>query len=469
MQGSKLFKVLAVLGEREWKELFAYLSERYHSNAKLIVLFHFIFKRRANLSSKKLSMDEVRTTLFGFKSEKYIRNLMSQLYNQLENFLVFNEFSDRKNEQKLYLFNALNKRGLYDLANNCAAKFRSEWSDLSIKDHRNIGILLQLNHDHFLSNNPIKLSSKYDLLSDLIISFNSYRKFLTEYYQFILLNVNRFESENEKSTTLDSFGDLFNQDSSALITVGYLIKILEQDEQAFKYLFRELCSGEHNYSEELSIIVYMKCRDFIYKKLNDGQLGYTNEFIYIIDIGINEEYLLYKGQLSSLLFYNIFSTACGLGELTWARNYLKKYIGLVPKAEIESVKKIAAAELNFSFHKYHQAINVLNRLEVLNLSMKFKQRLMLVCSYYVTYDEYFFIDTQLNNYNQFFYYNKSKLSRNNFEGGLNLGKILRQLVNHVSEQVIMKQIETLNPLAFRLRLPTIIEQRKIYVKKHGLN
>ena len=471
MHSSKLFKVLAALEEVEWIEFRDHLKSNTQQKSKVLSLYFYIFKRRQVLDSNKLAMSEVRTQISGYRSEKYIRNLMSQLFSHLEEYLILNEFKTQKNDQKLHLFNALNKRGLYHLADNYASKLRSQWSDPRIKDHKNYNRLLQLSHAHYLSNNPIKNSNKVDLLSELFKSYNSYQEVMLKFYSFLLANEKKITDISKIEDKILDFNNHFNNDSekSLLRTIINLRLLLTNDSKSFTYLFDELCSDSHHYSDELAIIVYEKCRVYITKQVASQKTQYSEKLLAIYDIGIQRGYLLFNGRMSVLQFSNIFSTACGLGKIEWAKKYLTKYISLISIESVSFIELLSSAELHFAGHSYFNAIEILNQVELVDINLKLKQRYMLLCSFYVIHDNYSFIDAQINNYNQFLYYNKAKLSDSLFEASLNLGKIIRLLVTNKNENKTLEQINKIKHLVFRLRLPTIIEQRKIYAKKMGLN
>jgi len=469
MHSSKLFKVLAALEEGEWLDFRNHLKSNTQQKSKVLSLYLYIFKKRQVLDSNKLAMSEVRTQISGYRSEKYIRNLMSQILGHLENYLIYSEFQSQEDEQKLYLFSALNKRGLYKLANNYASKLRIEWADPFKENHRNIERLLRLNHSHFLSNNPLKRGERFNILFELIKSFNTNTKLLEYYYDFLLINEKILTNSNEIELSKREYGHYFESENSILQTYKNLLKILNEDENAFSELFEKLISDKITYSDELSILVYTKCRIFITAKVGKGEYQYSKKLLAIFELGIERGYLLYKGRMSLPVFYNLFSVACGLNEIEWAKDYLEKYINLIPSSVVLSINELAIAEIKFVEFNYFDSIQRLNQVELLNIGMKLRQRWLLLCAHYVVYDDYSFIDAQINNYNQFFYYNRSKISAANFESGLNLGRVIRQLVTGEEENEILKQISDAKRIAFRLRLPTIIEQRKIYAKKMGLN
>jgi len=471
MHNSKLFKVLSTLGEVEWIEFREHLKANTQQKSIVLSLYHYIFKRRHKLDSKKLAMSEVRTQISGYRSEKYIRNLMSQLYNHLEEYLILNEFRLQKEDQKLYLFNALNKRGLYHLANNYASKLRSQWGDTKMKDHKNYRRLLQLSHAHYLSNNPIKNVKKVDLLSELFKSYNSYAEVMLKFYSFLFANEKKITDISKIEDEILDFNTHFNVDSETnlLNTIINLRLLLTEDNNAFNYLFEELCSDSHYYSDELAKIVYIKCRVYVTKQVASQNAQFSEKLLAIYEVGIQRGYILFNGRMSVLQFYNIFSTACGLGKVNWAKNYLIKYINLVPAESVSYIKLFSTAELHFVGYSYFKAIEILNQVQLVDINLKSIQRFMLLCSFFVTHDSYSFIDAQINNYNQFFYYNKTKLSNSYLEASLNLGRIIRLLVTKTDEEETLHQINNTKHLVFRLRLPTIIEQRKIYAKKMGLN
>ena len=467
----RLLELLKTFKKAEWNDCAQYLRMHYSADGEEYALYQYIKQKQHQLKHDRLTVDFFHQKLFSSVPRKYVQNTASRLSKRIEAYIIQIEIDKDTEGQKLYLFKALNGRGLYPYADQQAAKCRKQWSDPNLKDHRNFSRLLQLNHAHYLSNNPIKNTNKIHLLSELITTYNSYAELMLKFYSFLLANEKKLTDISEIEHKLLDFNSYFENysEDNLLKTIINLRLLLTEDDEAFNYLFDELCSDVHNYSDEIAIIVYEKCRTFLTKKVSIGNYRFSEKLLYMFKLGIQRGYLLYNGTMPKNLFYSLFSTACGLGKVEWAKNYLEDYIDLIPKKNLSSIKKLAEAEINFVEFYFTETISILNKLEIIDLNMKLKQRYMLICSFFVIHDNYSFIDSQINNHNQFFYYNKSRMKNSLFKGGLNLGKIIRLLVTGIDESEINNQIRNTKYLAFRLRLPTIIKQRKIYAKKMGLN
>jgi len=467
----RLLELLKTFKKAEWNNCAQYLRMHYSAEGEEYALYQYIKQKQPQLKDDRLTVDFFHQKLFSSVPRKYVQNTASRLSKRIEAYITQVEIDKDTEGQKLYHFKALNGRGLYRYADQQAAKCRKKWNDTNLKDHRNFSRLLQLNHAHYLSNNPIKNTNKIDLLSELIKTYNSYAELMLKFYSFLFANEKKITDISKIEDKILDFNTHFNVDSETnlLNTLIKLRLLLTEDNNAFNYLFEELCSDSHHYSDELAIIVYEKCRVYITKQVASQKTQHSEKLLAINDIGIQRGYLLFNGRMSVLQFSNIFSTACGLGKIEWAKKYLTKYISLISIESVSFIELLSSAELHFAGHSYFNAIEILNQVELVDINLRLKQRYMLLCSFYVIHDNYSFIDAQINNYNQFIYYNKAKLSDSLFEASLNLGKIIRLLVTNKNENKTLEQINKIKHLVFRLRLPTIIEQRKIYAKKMGLN
>jgi len=467
----RLLELLKTFKKAEWNDCAQYLRMHYSAEGEEYTLYQYIKQKQPQLKDDRLSVDFFHQKLFSSVPRKYVQNTASRLSKRIEAYIIQIEIDKDTEGQKLYLFKALNGRGLYRYADQQAAKCRKQWSDPEVKDHNNFSRLLQLNHAHYLSNNPIKNSNKIDILSELIKTYNSYAEVMLKFYSFLFANEKKITDISKIEDEILDFNTHFNVDSETnlLNTIINLRLLLTEDNNAFNYLFEELCSDSHYYSDELAKIVYIKCRVYVTKQVASQNAQFSEKLLAIYEVGIQRGYILFNGRMSVLQFYNIFSTACGLGKVNWAKNYLIKYINLVPAESVSYIKLFSTAELHFVGYSYFKAIEILNQVQLVDINLKSIQRFMLLCSFFVTHDSYSFINAQINNYNQFFYYNKTKLSNSYLEASLNLGRIIRLLVTKTDEEETLHQINNTKHLAFRLRLPTIIEQRKIYAKKMGLN
>ena len=81
--------------------------------------FEYLHKRRERISSIT-DADGVRENHFPQMTLKGFSNMMSRLFNWLEEWLAIEEFKKQRYQEEVMLVKAYNRRGLYKLANSHA-------------------------------------------------------------------------------------------------------------------------------------------------------------------------------------------------------------------------------------------------------------------------------------------------------------------------------------------------------------
>jgi len=467
LKGTKLFELIQSFDEQEWSSFSTYLQTRTSNNSSLLTLYKYLFRRRNNLTSKKMEIEEIRINCFKNIKRKNLQNLMSKLSIEIDQFLIIKEIESDNLELDFRLFMAYNKRGLYHRADLLAERLKKTWSDDKFCDHQRIYKLLQLHHFHFLSNNPIKYSNS-EILIDLFKSFNNYKEMLGIYYRSIFEHAKSFNlvlpNIPDFDELLNSFSD-FKKAKFYVVCNSLLSIQLEATENDFDVLYQALLDKETSFSNEIKEVIYQKCWQFLLKKVISGSTSYIDKLFSLIEYGIDHNIVTANGTLPTVRFHNYIATACAFEEVIWAKRFKSKYLVLLERNAIESSKLLSAGQIFFAEKKYLECIRILQKCETVALSSKIRIRQLLLCSHFVLYDNYDFIYSVVNNFNNFIYYNKAKLSPKNYHGNLDLVKTIKMYISNEKMKVITEFIEASQFMVFRNRLPTIFAQRKLYEKK----
>lgn len=468
MINSKLIRLLSTFEKSEWNSFSKYLDYRLPREPQESKLFKYISIRRDNLNSKKLLLDEVRANAeMGFISKKNIQNIMSRLTLLIEEFLVIESLKQDQYEKDLRLFQIYNDRSLYGLSDNKADSLINNWVSNSRVDIKLYHYLLRLYHAQYFSENPIVYQEEKNLLHKLISNFKDFKEVYTDFYGFVndhavsLNNEHVFKEENyEKSElsirilkVISSFSDLQH----------------EGDYRAFEFLYGELVTNE-NISPDLQTMIFEFCERFLRSQYqNVENEAYSNKILEFYDFGMRKKIMLYKGSISLLKFQNIIQIACFLQEFDWASKFLLDYKELVPIQNVVENQTLALVQINCAKANYEEVIDLIIGTDIKTFVLKLLSRWYLLVCYYIIHDNHDFMDSQLNSFSQFVYYNKKRISAKNFESSINLMKIIKSATSHPKRFDLQSQIIKYKNIVFKNRLETFFEQRKIYKKNNNID
>lgn len=471
MYNSKLISILKSFDQPEWKDFRCYLLYKNPRNPKILHLYDYIRKYKNNIKSKKLDIEEARTSIpLGLMTRKNFQNAMSRLSIIVEEYLVVQSVLSDKIETDYRLFQNYNDRNLFSLANNKVKSVTDRWNNSEELDLIKINYILKIQHSQYFSENPIKYEKgNLVALKNILKSFNDFNFIYSEFYRYAIESTSSRTQYDPKEFETMGQSDKFitNEISKILVNLNKLRKT--NDQVSFQYLFEKLQSN-NKMSSDLKVMIFGECEAFLTNIIMKGQSEINaNTILNLYQLGISSGILLYKNALSIVTFHNILSTACFLEEFDWADEYVKNYINLVPLKEREESLIFANIKIHFGKWEYEKALTLLTTSELNNFGLKVQSRWYSLVIYYITFDNIDFLDSQISNFNQFFYYNKKRVSFRNFDGSLNLAKIFRSAVNYGKQFDLEAEKEKYENIIFKNRLESIFEQREIYKNNNDID
>jgi hypothetical protein len=237
--------------------------------------------------------------------------------------------------------------------------------------------------------------------------------------------------------------------------------------ESFKYLYSELM-GNENINIELKAIMFSHCEIYLFEKVKLSKRDeYGSQLLDLYEYGVKSKILTYKDKIGVVKFQNIIQFACYLKQFDWAEKFQTNYGELVAKEYVEENRIMSLIKLSFGKANYSELNDIIIHNEFKFFPFKVQSRWFLMSTYFITFDNIDFFESKLTNFTQFFYYNKSKFSNVNFEGGLNLAKIFRAYISK-PEFSLEEEVSKYEHITFKTRLPGFIEERKRYVKENGI-
>lgn len=470
MYKSKLFKILKSFSDKEWKEFRDYLIYKNHKNSKILYLFDYIKKNSHDFTSKKFQIDEARTSVkLGLMNKKGLQNVMSNLTIIIEEYLVVQSVLQDKLEFGYRIFQNYNDRNLYGLANNKADALKHKWNNSKELDLLKVNALLRIQHTLFFSDNP-KIYEKGNLvLETLFRAFNDFNFIYNELYSYAIEKHISIKLNDPKAFEDKTLSDeyLIKEISKILLNINQLNR--NSSNESFQYLYDTLKTN-NEISSDLKLIIFGVCEAYLANIILKGQsLVNAKTILHLYQLGISEEILLYNNTLSTVKFHNILSVACFLEEFEWAIDYVQKYITLVPIKEREESKVFANIKIHFGKWEYEEALNLLTVSDLNSFTLRMQSRWYSLSIYFITFDNLDFLDSQISSFIQFFYYNKKRISHRNFDGSLNLAKIIKSAVSFNKDFNLETEIDKYENIIFKNRLESIFEQRRIYKENNDID
>ena len=466
MQKSKLFGLLSVVKSDEWSDLMHHIKTKRGVRPQVKQLSEFLYKRRKNLQSKVLDIDHVRTNYFDGMSRINFQNIMSKVCKLVEEYFILHSVLHDEAEMELRLFQELNERGSFELANKSASKSIDKWKN---DESLNISLLLnilRIQHKQYFSHNPIKYQFDSQIIRRMQDSLAEINQIHSAYYAH--LKATAIRREQRMATIFQQKNDTSAISQSLDNIIFHLDKMFEErSQESFDYLY-VIILNNLELDKELRAIIYNKCRNFLTYQLSNNSIGNRKKMVLkLYDFGIEQEILTYNGALAPVNFQNIIQIACYLKEFDWAISFRENSLDLVPSKEKDENAILSKAQILFEQKKYEEVISLISTSDINHFSLRLLSRWLLLSSHFIRHDSIEFFGSQLDSYTQFIYYNKSKLSYKNIESSLNLAKIFR---SHVSLQEFDLELEVskYELITFKNRLPDLIADRKRYVKENGI-
>jgi len=453
----KILNILETFNEQEWRACHKYLKFCNKKESKGLLLFTYIFKHRADLTSKALEASTVRKKILTGLSDRAFLNLLSDIVKDIEAFMVHDYMisSEGKYDHKSTLTRIFKARGLYKY-------FERTWREVNNELVTNPQISLfqnlrklELNHAMYFSDiyekntKPVQFLIEADknrkLFSDDLKTFYD-----TEFYNLkALVNIEHDESINFKNDILTEIITNLN----GLIT--------NEDSNSFNYLENQIYTNSGFISADLKKAIVINLINHCIRQIRLGDKIMENKMADLTLFGLQEGVFLQNNRLSETGFLNIIDTLSHSELDIDGKEFISRWISMVNTADIKSVENMAYVMWAFSKERYDEALQRLNTSEIhinrLNLSLR--ARWITICSLCTLYDEHNEKKDIIKSSLAFFKGLESKLSPSAYNASINLVKTVELFWNNTNPKEIQQFIEQCKSLAMRTWVNKMINKK----------
>lgn len=423
MNNRNLIKLLKRIRKNDFNKLKNYL-ELFYPKQELLKLFLLLHIYYPTFSSKKANAQIIWHQLFPdteFDDSKFT-TLIHKLYQKVKEFIAWLEMRNDKVIINQLFFNFIEQRNYEDL-------YEEEINtlELLIQKDNNLEIWrlvnqIKLNHHRYFNTKSRKDKENIaSLLEALLNSLNKFyltyrtlieverlhRGFILQKGHGIILELDEIKALNKSYTEKDIM--LFQNTLELFLDEEvYLNKdrYVDLKEKVFKSM------SELHQEDKAVILNFLLNLTNTYTK--QGFTQFAKKSFELFHICNSEGIFVKNKTISNTFFNNAIDTACKVGEIKWAREFLsknKKY--LRGKFKVDTLR-IADGVLKFEEEDFGGVETVLRKKSFNLPEHKLRSRWLLIKSYYEMDNAEFFFQ-ECDNTKQFLY-NNSTFSQNVLTG-----------------------------------------------------
>jgi hypothetical protein len=405
MVKSKAIEIIRKFSVKEAESFLEFIESPFFNKKKKLTEMFICIKNNMNkLDEKEMTEEILFSDLFKGKefSYSFVRNLMSEMLNQCELFLVFNELKNNSFSDtmiKRILLKEYNKRFLDSHFSLKYKNIQKEFKETKI-DFEYFDRLGKIEAENITFD--LYRSSMENVPQKLLKRSEYHLCFIFQLLEFdiIDLTVNaaafNLNFENElmfeflKSIDIERFLGIIKSRKSPLaeeLEVRLrLIKLSNDSDNTENYFkLKELIYkkiNEYTNSEKLNMFIKLKnyCAVRIYK----GDKKFYEEK-YLISkrefesVKFNSEGV---GPLFTNVFLEVVQTAVHKNETEYAEKLINEFSHHLEKSKQRSVHNLASAFVEFSRGNFENTLKCLSEVNAFNILMKNNSKLLYLKTYY---------------------------------------------------------------------------------------
>lgn len=394
---SKAIEILRTFDKDEFKRFGKFVSSPYfNENSKLVNLYTLLKKYYPDFSSRNFNKEYLYARLFDGKkyNDGTMRKLLSGIQGLAEEFLVHSSLDSKNLFQKklalLYKFDEKNLVRLFEInmkALNAVYKnpkgfeddyFKSNFELLIAELNFNVGkgrggfdsesvidnllkcathlicysliIIFKLNQDIMVRS----LGYDFDYRDNIAYKFiesigpekfiNCMEKYTPEFYPVIAIYFNRF-----------------------MIAAGF-----DEDDSYYRKLKELVLSHVDSFTrfEKYNLMLFLEnsCDEKITSGKNfSTELHDLHKKMIALELLTSED----KDYLSLIGFRKIIRNSLAVGELKWTKDFVNKYLGMLPEAFRDNMYYYSQALIEFTGGAFNKALENVSKVKLETYAIKF--------------------------------------------------------------------------------------------------
>lgn len=392
MKTSKLISVVQSLSDKEFKELIKFLNYKFENNDLYRSFADFLSANYPHFKDEKISKEVVFKKLF--PNQKYedikVRELMSNTYKQVRDFLIYMELQSSDFKRDLALLKQFRKRKFDNLFGQQLKQLRKSVHADPLKnlEYTKREFLLAEEENQYFEDQRIRafdesIQVKLDNLDiyyfsvklrDTCEMLNRQRIINQQYDLNLLEEMNHIIEKNKK--------DYLNYPALNCYYEIYHLLTTEEDEKQLDRTISTLNDNIKYFNKRELKSMYDYALNYCIRHVNQGNTIYVVKLFDLQKVLIEKEIMLDKGELSHISYKNIVSIALKLKEYKWSAKFIEQYRANIAPKYRENAYNLNKAYLLYATEEYDETISLLNQVDFTDVYYACSAKFTLLKAYY---------------------------------------------------------------------------------------
>ncbi len=459
MGASRLLKLWKSFDERDWKNFNRYYSSQLRPKSDIYLFCAFIHNHRNKIGRQHIDVTRLTERHFNWDRKK-MSNISARTKELVYEFLAHDALSSSPADYDFFKFKGLNDRGLYEEADRIASKIHHYFNRPGYYDIRKNLYRQRLLHEHYFSDNPIKYHNGTRLFRELITSMHEMQNEFALYYDI--------EIQNMEGILGGEWPDLRNLRNESQVHLSQQYQMLDQlynlvyhdSETDFMKLHELLLSGNAKIVGELKAVLLIYLNRYALRKIGEGHEHLKSLLFSQYEYGLRSGIFLSKGHITTQRFLNMIQLGTVFNQISWARNFVESFSGLLEEPDRKDAKAVAAANILFAENKILQVLEILSTVNPTNIYLKVESRTQLLVAQLTYYENSpDLMWTSLRNYDDFIRRNQRNMSDRMVQSCQSLSNFLKRLNRHDDPQVILHDLKDYSIVAKKTWLSSYLQNK----------
>lgn len=364
MKNSRLIKVIRLLDPGDFRQVQKALkSPFFTSNKNLLALFQTIRKYHPEYSSSSLEKKNVFLKVFPntVYSDVKLRNLMGELSQLIEEYLVIDQIRKDSHLQKSYLAKAYSDKDEWELGNKEVSKIKESLEKSKYRDIYYYQQLFHLVDNHLQNNRTDDIKTRLQLLQEK-------DKYLELFYQLskMQLNSELKSSLNIMSMTYSETNNWATKHLSEKNLIYQLYqKAIQLHDSKKENIFAEFKTTFTENIEKIPVsfqeTFLLHLINFAIGQMKEDDLRFNSIALELYILGLNHSIILRKGIIRYIDFFNIVVMSAKEKRLKWCEQFIEDYSSCLLDTEKEDTIILSRIYLSYYQGKFSDSIDLINQ------------------------------------------------------------------------------------------------------------
>lgn len=401
-------EILKTFSKLELKELSQFLYSPYHnSGSRLTGLFEILVSYHPSFDQIDFTDEIIYKKVF--KSDKYsyqiLKNLLSDLYKKLSEFLILKGISEDKRIGELYLLKELSKRmaeSSFRFELNKAKKAMSRRGIISNSDFLSNAELADLESTYMIIEQQVEKSSELkayeckNYIEHFISALSSaYSTILFNNFNYNIVESSELINNFLSSFDIDKFEKLLTNQKERSHFTEHKLRFLKLCRDQFKTngkeaseIHKDLMQNIHKYDDRLKFGLLKEVQTFFLAQINTGDLGNVCELRDSIKYMLENDLLKDPTEkyIEAENFLTLSKAILLSRDHKFSLEFIEKAKLLLPDEKRSDYLNYSLAYHYLKIQYYEKAIEHLSKIKQVAFVEKFYVKgILLVCFYELSY------------------------------------------------------------------------------------